>query len=202
MTTPIDFLYDFGSPNAYLSHCVIPQIEARTDSEFNYVPVLLGGIFKATNNVSPAVSLQGIRNKPEYTQLETQRWLKRYPVEAYERNPHFPVNTLMMMRGAVFASDKDYYEAYVNAMFACMWAVPRKMDEIEVFAAALDEFSLPKDDILAGIQMPEVKQQLIDSTNAAVERGAFGSPTFFVGDEIYFGKDTLRDVEELVGGGA
>ncbi len=202
MTTSIDFLYDFGSPNAYLSHSVIPQIEARSSARFNYVPVLLGGIFKATNNVSPAVSLQGIRNKPEYTRLETERWLKRYPVESYERNPHFPVNTLMLMRGAVFARQTDFYAAYIDAMFACMWGSPRKMDEPEVFAAALDEFELPRDEILAGIQQPEVKQQLIDSTSAAVERGAFGSPTFFVGDEIFFGKDTLRDIEELVGAAA
>ncbi len=199
MTTSIDFLYDFGSPNAYLSHCVIPQIEARSGAEFVYVPVLLGGIFKATNNVSPAVSLQGIRNKPEYTRLETERWLKRYPVDVFERNPHFPVNTLMLMRGAVFARQTDYYKAYVDAMFTCMWGVPRKMDELDVFASALDEFGLPKDEILAGTQDQAVKQQLIDTTNAAVERGAFGSPTFFVGDEMYFGKDTLRDIEELIG---
>ena len=117
MPTTVDFLYDFGSPNAYYSHCAIVQIEARSDLSFNYVPVLLGGIFKATNNVSPAVSLQGVRIKPEQSQIETQRWLQRYPVERFERNPHFPVNTLMMMRGAVFAQDKDYYQKYVNAMF-------------------------------------------------------------------------------------
>ncbi len=200
MPTSVEFLYDFGSPNAYLSHCVIPGIEARSDVRFEYVPVLLGGIFKATNNVSPAVSLQGVRNKPEYAQIETARWLKRYPVDVFERNPHFPVNTLMMMRGAVFARQTDYYTAYVDAMFKCMWGSPRKMDEADVFAAALDEFDLPRDDILSGVQDPAVKQALIDGTNTAVERGAFGSPTFFIGDEIYFGKEKLRDVEELVGG--
>ena len=170
MPTTVDFLYDFGSPNAYYSHCVIPDIEARSDLEFNYVPVLLGGIFKATNNVSPAVSLQGIRNKPEYGRLETERWLKRYPVAKFEPNPNFPVNTLMMMRGAVFARDKDYYRKYVDAMFDCMWGSPRKMDELEIFAAALEEYGLPAADILAAIQDPEVKQGLMDSTNAAVER--------------------------------
>ena len=198
MPTIVDFLYDFGSPNAYYSHCVIPQIEARSDLTFNYVPVLLGGIFKATNNVSPAVSMQGVLNKPKYSQIETERWLKRYPVARFERNPHFPVNTLMMMRGAVFALDKDYYRKYVDAMFDCMWGSPRKMDELEVFSAALTEHDLPAEQILTGIQDPEVKQRLIDSTNAAVERGAFGSPTFFVGDEIYFGKEKLRDIEEAV----
>lgn len=198
MSTSIDFLYDFGSPNAYLSHCVIPRIEARTGATFNYQPVLLGGIFKSTNNVSPAVSLANIRNKGEYTALETQRWLQRYPVEVYERNPHFPVNTLMMMRGATYAQDKDFYQDYVNAMFSCMWAAPQKMDELEVFSSALTEHGLPAEEILTAIQTPEVKQQLIQATEAAVERGAFGSPTFFLGDEIYFGKETLRDIEEAL----
>ena len=198
MPTIVDFLYDFGSPNAYYSHCVIPSIEARSDLQFNYLPVLLGGIFKATNNVSPAVSMQGVKNKPAYSQIETERWLARYPVDRFERNPHFPVNTLMMMRGAIFAEDKDYYRQYVDAMFDCMWGKPRKMDELDVFSAALEEYGLPAADILAGIQDPGVKQRLIDATNAAVERGAFGSPTFFLGDEIYFGKEKLRDIEEAV----
>ena len=196
MTTHVDFLYDFGSPNAFLSHCAIPKIEARADIRFDYVPVLLGGIFKETGNVSPAVSLQGIRNKGEYTRIETQRWLTRFDVEMYPPNPHFPVNTLMMMRGAVFARDKDFYPAYIDAMYTCMWRESRKMDELEIFAGALKEFDLPADDILTGIQDPAVKQGLITNTSAAVERGAFGSPTFFVGDEIWFGKETLRDIEE------
>ncbi len=196
MPTTVDFLYDFGSPNAYYSHCVIPQIESRSDLRFEYVPVLLGGIFKATNNVSPAVSLQGVLNKPEYRQIETRRWLQRYPVARFEHNPDFPVNTLMMMRGATFARGTDFYQKYVNAMFDCMWGSPRKMDELAVFSAALEEYDLPAADILAGIAEPEVKQRLIDTTNAAVERGAFGAPTFLLGDEIYFGKETLRDLEE------
>jgi len=193
----LEFIFDFGSPNAYLSHCVIPAIEQRADIQFNYVPVLLGGIFKATNNVSPAVSLQGVRNKPEYASLETQRWLQRYPVAQFERNPHFPVNTLMLMRGAVFAAQTDFYQRYIAAMFTCMWGSPRKMDELDVFTQALHEFELPAQDIRAGIQDARIKQARIESTETAVQRGAFGSPTFFVGDEIYFGKEKLRDIEEL-----
>lgn len=198
MPTTVDFLYDFGSPNAYYSHCAIPAIEARSDLQFEYVPILLGGIFKATNNVSPAISMQGVLNKPNYSQIETERWLKRYPVERFQRNPHFPVNTLMMMRGAVYAQGTDYYEKYVNAMFDCMWGSPRKMDELEVFSSSLEEYDLPAEDILAGIREPDVKQRLIDATNTAVDRGAFGSPTFFLGDEIYFGKEKLREIEEAV----
>ncbi len=194
--TTVEFLFDFGSPNAYLSHRAIPQIEARSNLKFEYLPILLGGVFKATNNVSPAVSLQGIKNKPEYGAIETGRFLKRYGLKGYEPNPHFPVNTLMAMRGAVFAKSEDFFGDYVEAMFQCMWEKARKMDDPEVFAAALTEYNLPAEAILTAIQDGAVKQQLIDNTSAVVERGAFGSPTFYVGDEIYFGKEKLRDIEE------
>ena len=199
MTTTVEFLYDFGSPNAYYSHCVIPEIESRHDVRFEYVPVLLGGIFKATNNVSPAVSLQNIPNKAAYTQVETARWLARYPVARFERNPHFPVNTLMLMRGAIYARDKDFYHDYVNAMFAAMWAEGKKMDDPDVVIQTLEAQGLPSEEIAAGVQDPEVKAALISATDDAVNRGAFGSPTFFVEGDMYFGKETLRDIEERLG---
>lgn len=199
MTTTVEFLYDFGSPNAYYSHCVIPEIESRHDVKFEYVPILLGGIFKATNNVSPAVSLQNIPNKAAYTQVETTRWLARYPVEKFERNPHFPVNTLMLMRGATYALDKGFYRDYVDAMFTAMWVDGKKMDDPEVVVQTLHASSLPAEDIVAGVQDPDVKGALITATEEAVSRGAFGSPTFFVDGDMYFGKETLRDIEERLG---
>ena len=199
MTQTVDFLYDFGSPNAYYSHCVIPSIEARCDVKFEYVPILLGGVFKATNNVSPAVSLQNIPSKAAYTQTETARWLKRYPVERFERNPHFPVNTLMLMRGAVYARDKAFYADYIQAMFEAMWVDAKKMDDPEVVVAVLNDKGLPAEEIVQAVQSPDVKSALIASTEAAVARGAFGSPTFFLGEEMYFGKETLRDIEESLG---
>ena len=199
MTTTVEFLYDFGSPNAYYSHCVIPEIESRHDVKFEYVPILLGGIFKSTNNVSPAVSLQNIPNKAAYTQVETARWLARYPVEKFERNPHFPVNTLMLMRGAIYARDKDFYRDYINAMFTAMWVDGKKMDDPEVVVQALKESSLPTEDIVSGVQDPDVKGALIAATDDAVNRGAFGSPTFFVEGDMYFEKETLRDIEERLG---
>ncbi len=194
----VEFHFDFGSPNAYLSHLVIPAIEARTGIKFTYVPILLGGVFKATNNVSPAVSLQGIKNKPEYAQIETQRFLQAHGITAYERNPHFPVNTLHIMRGAVYAQQQDYFARYIDEVYRHMWAEPKKMDEPEVIEAALQASGLPAADILAGSQDPEVKQALISSTEASVQKGTFGSPTFYVDEEIYFGKDKLRDVEEAI----
>ena len=198
MPVSAEFHFDFGSPNAYLSHLVIPGIEARTGVAFAYVPVLLGGVFKATNNVSPMVSLQGIKNKPAYQRLETERFVRQHGIDEYRANPHFPVNTLQIMRGAVFAARENFLADYVNAVFRHMWAEPKKMDDADVIAAALAESGLPADRIMAGIQQPEVKAALIANTESSVQRGVFGSPSFFVGDELFFGKDKLRDVEEEI----
>ena len=198
MPVSAEFHFDFGSPNAYLSHLVIPAIEARTGVAFRYVPVLLGGVFKATNNVSPMVSLQGIRNKPEYQRIETERFVRQHNITDYHSNPHFPVNTLQIMRGAVFAEREGFLGRYVDAVYRHMWVEGKKMDDAEVIAAALQEADLPAQQIVAGVQHPEVKAALIANTESAVERGVFGSPSFFVGDELFFGKDKLRDVEEEI----
>jgi 2-hydroxychromene-2-carboxylate isomerase len=198
MNVRVEFCFDFGSPNAYLAHRVIPIIEARTGAVFDYVPVLLGGVFKATNNVSPMVSLQGVKNKPEYQAIETRRFLERYQVPPYTPNPHFPVNTLMIMRGAIVAQREGFYARYIDEVYRHMWEQPKKMDDPEVVVAALTESKLPVDTIMNGIQDPEVKAQLIRNTEAAVERGVFGSPSFFVGPELFFGKDKLGEVEEAI----
>jgi 2-hydroxychromene-2-carboxylate isomerase len=196
MAKTVDFLFDFGSPNAYLSHLVIPEIEQRTGATFVYIPVLLGGIFKATGNRSPAESLAGIKNKAEHMQKETDRFLRRHHITRYRHNPFFPVNTLQLMRGAVAAQAEGLFEPYVEAVFASMWEDPKKMDDPEVVRAALVAAGLDADLILRRSQDPEVKGKLIANTEAAVARGVYGSPTFFVGDEMFFGKDQLRDVEE------
>ena len=194
------FLFDFGSPNAYLSHKVIPAIEKRTGVAFEYVPILLGGIFKATNNKSPAETLAGIKNKREFMELETQRFLKRFNVKPYVWNPNFPVNTLMLMRGAIAAQAEGVFEIYVEAAFHHMWEEPKKMDDPEVLGKALTASGLDAAKLFARAQEPEIKNKLLENTQAAVARGAFGSPTFFVGDEMFFGKEQLREVEELIAG--
>ncbi len=194
----VEFHFDFGSPNAYLSHLVIPEIEKRTGAKFDYVPVLLGGVFKLTNNRSPAQSLAGIKNKPEYERLEMMRFIKRHAITRFQSNPFFPVNTLMMMRGAIAARTLGVFERYVDEMYRNMWAEPKKMDDPEVFRAALDGAGLPTAKILELIETKPVKDELIENTNRSVERGTFGSPTFYVGNEIFFGKDRLRDVEEMI----
>jgi 2-hydroxychromene-2-carboxylate isomerase len=194
----VEFLFDFGSPNAYLSHLVIPEIEKRQGVTFEYVPILLGGVFKLTGNRSPAETNVGIKNKPEYQQLETQRFLKQYGISRYKPNPFFPVNTLMLMRGAVAAQKLGVFERYVDEVYRHMWADPKKLDDPAILRAALIEFKLPADQLFELIQTAEVKDRLLANTQRAVERGTFGSPTFFVDDEIYFGKDRLRDVEEAI----
>jgi 2-hydroxychromene-2-carboxylate isomerase len=194
----VEFHFDFGSPNAYLSHLVIPEIEKRAGVKFEYVPVLLGGVFKLTNNRSPAQSLVGIKNKPEYERLEMTRFIKRHGITRFQSNPFFPVNTLMMMRGAIAARSIGVFERYVDEMYRNMWADPKKMDDPNVFRTALDEPGLPTAKILELIESKPVKDELLDNTNRSVERGTFGSPTFYVGNEIFFGKDRLRDVEEMI----
>lgn len=193
-----EFLFDFGSPNAYLSHEAIPAIEKRIGVQFYYVPVLLGGIFKATNNKSPVETLAGIRNKPEFHAVETQRFLKRYHVQPYVMNPHFPVNTLNLMRAAVAAQLEGVFETYIDAAFHHMWREPKKMDDPAVAVAAITSSGLDGAKLFARAQEPEVKAKLVENTQRAVERGAFGSPTFFVGNEMFFGKEQLRDVEEMI----
>ncbi|UGY06701.1 2-hydroxychromene-2-carboxylate isomerase [Bradyrhizobium quebecense] len=194
------FLFDFGSPNAFLSHEAIPAIEQRTGVKFEYVPILLGGIFKATNNKSPAETLAGVKNKPEFMKIETERFLKRFNVKPYTWNPFFPVNTLNLMRAAVAAQLEGVFEKYIEAAFHHMWVEPKKMDDPEVAGKAIAASGLDAAKLFARAQDADVKAKLIANTQAAVERGAFGSPTFFVGNEIFFGKEQLREVEELVSG--
>jgi 2-hydroxychromene-2-carboxylate isomerase len=194
----VEFLFDFGSPNAYLAERVIPGVEKRTGVKFDYVPVLLGGIFKATNNMSPFESLRGIKNKPEYHALETQRFIRRHNITNFRQNPYFPVNTLMLMRGAVAAQFEGLFELYFRAAYHHMWEEPKKMDDVEVFRGAFMSSGVDIDRLIARAQQDDVKKRLIDLTTDAVNRGAFGSPTFFVGKEMFFGKDRLRDVEESI----
>src|SRR5262245_41970113 len=194
----VEFHFDFGSPNAYLTHLVIPEIEKRTGASFEYVPILLGGVFKLTNNRSPAESLAGIRNKPAYERLEMERFQRRHGITRFRFNPHFPVNTLTLMRGAVAARELGVFARYVDEVFRHMWEEPKKLDDPAVLQAALEASGLDAGRLLERAHSPEVKSRLLENTQRSVERGTFGAPTFFVGDEIYFGKDRLREVEEEI----
>ena len=200
MSQAPQFMFDFGSPNAYLSHEAIPAIERRIGVKFEYVPILLGGVFKATNNKSPAETLAGVKNKREFHAIETERFVQRFQVQPYVWNPFFPVNTLNLMRAAIAAQFEGVFEKYVAAAFHHMWEDPKKMDDPEVALKALTGSGLDAAKLFARAQDADVKAKLIENTQSAVERGAFGSPTFFVGTEMFFGKEQLREVEEMVSG--
>ncbi len=196
--TQVEFHFDFGSPNAYLAHKLILGIEQRTGAAFIYVPILLGGVFKLTNNVAPIVQFKEVKNKLEYQRLEMQRFIEKHDLRQFQWNPHFPVNTVQIMRGAIVAQKDGNLMPYVDAVFRHMWEAPKKMDDPVVIRAALEESGLDAAHILARIQDADVKDALLKNTEASVARGTFGAPTFFVGDEMYFGKDRLRDLEEAL----
>ena len=198
MTKKVDFYFDFASPNAYLSHQVVPGIEERTGAKFNYIPVLLGGIFKATNNKPPMEAFFGILNKNEYQSVEMKRFQERYGIDKFKMNPHFPVMSLQIIRGAVGAQQDGYLDKYIDEVLKHMWEEPKKMDDPEVIKEAFTESGFDADRLMNQMQDPDIKAQLIENTENAVKRGTFGIPTFFVGDDIYFGKDTLWQVEEAL----
>ncbi len=198
MTKAVDFYFDFASPNAYLSHQVVPGIEERTGTKFNYIPVLLGGIFKATNNKPPMEAFFGILNKNEYQSVEMKRFQERHGIDKFKMNPHFPVMSLQIIRGAVGAKQDGYLDKYIDEVLKHMWEEPKKMDDPEVIKEAFIESGFDADRLMNQMQDPDIKAQLIENTENAVKRGTFGIPTFFVGDDIYFGKDTLWQVEEAL----
>lgn len=198
MSKTVDFIFDFGSPNAYLTHKLVPEIESRTGASFNYIPCLLGGIFKATGNQAPMMAFGHIENKMAYEAVEMQRFITRHNLTAYKFNPHFPINTLMLMRGAVAAEMDGYLPAYVDAMVNGMWEQELKLDDPEVLHKAYVDAGFDADKLMQQMTEPEVKAKLMSNTEAAVARGAFGIPTFYVGDDMFFGKDRLDQLEEAL----
>ena len=194
----VEFHYDFGSTNAYLAYRVLPEIEARTGHKFTYVPILLGGVFKMTNNKSPVEQFKDIKNKLPYERLEIERFVRKHKLAKFRMNPHFPVNTLAIMRGAVAAEMLGVAPRYIETMFAGMWEDGLKLDDPAVIVATLNKAGLDGAKLAALTQDQAVKDKLLANTTASVERGTFGAPTYFVGTEMFFGKDRLRDVEEEI----
>lgn len=194
----IEFIFDFGSPNAYLVQKVLPIVAKWHGVEIKLVPCLLGGIFKATGNQAPLFAFAGIKGKLEYDRLEMQRFADKHELKAFRMNPHFPINTLLLMRGMVAAQHLGIAAKYVDIVLAGMWEDGEKMDDPEVFLASLNRGGLNGQSILDLAISPEVKAELVAKTEAAVARGAFGIPTFFVGDEMFFGKERISQIEELL----
>ncbi|MGH6693841.1 2-hydroxychromene-2-carboxylate isomerase [Sphingopyxis sp.] len=198
MTKTLELIFDFGSPNAYLCMKALPELLDRTGADLIITPCLLGGIFKATGNKAPMIQYADAPAKLAYENLEMRRFIERYGLTKFRVNPHFPVNTLTIMRGAVVADDEGNLDDYVDAVNRAMWEDGLKMDDPEVIATFLSANGFDGPALLARTQEPEIKARLIANTEAAVARGAFGIPTFFVGSEMFFGKDRLAQVEEAL----
>lgn len=194
----LEFHFDFGSPNAYFVHRMLPELEARVGRSFTYVPILLGGVFKLTNNQPPFAQFDGVKNKMEYFLLEIRRFIAKHKMTKFTKNPAFPVNTVKIMRGAIVAERAGWGPDYIEAVFHHMWEDPKPMGEADIMRQALAASGLDADAIMTGIEDQSVKDELVQNTNATVERGNFGAPTFFVGDEMFFGKDRMQDVEEEI----
>ena len=198
MTRRIEFLFDFASPNAYLAYRALPPILERTGAELVVIPCLLGGIFKATGNRAPFIAFADIKGKMDYELLEIRRFVARHGLRKFRLNPHFPVNSLMLMRGLVAAQALGEAAAYLEMGLSGMWEEGLKLDDASILASRIEAAGLDAQALLERAQTPETKQRLADETEAAVKRGAFGIPTFFVGVEMFFGKDRLAQVEEEV----
>jgi 2-hydroxychromene-2-carboxylate isomerase len=198
MSETIDFIFDFASPNAYLAYRALPPILERTGARLMINPCLLGGIFKATDNVAPAVAFAPVKGKLEYEMLEVRRFVAKHRLDKFHFNPHFPVNTLMLMRGFLAAREAGVEAGYIEMGLEGLWEEGLKLDDPQVLARRIDSAGLDSASLLAAAQTDRVKLNLADNTAAAVARGVFGVPTFFVGDEMFFGKDRLGQVEEAI----
>ncbi len=196
MSATIEFIFDFASPNAYLAYRALPPILARTGAQLVINPCLLGGIFKATGNVAPTVAFAPIKGKLEYEMLELRRFVAKHRLDKFHLNPHFPVNTLMLMRGFIAAREAGVEAGYIEMGLAGLWEEGLKLDDPEILARRINSAGLNGASLLAAAGTDRVKLKLADNTAAAVARGVFGVPTFFVGDNMFFGKDRLAQVEE------
>jgi len=195
MNREVEFFFDFGSPASYLAHTQLPGIAASCEARIAWRPILLGGVFKATGNVSPV----SIASKGRWMAEDLVRWARRYGVD-YTFNPYFPVNTLTLMRGAVGMQMRapKAFARYVDTIFAAMWASPRNLADADVLKTTLAQAGFDPEQFAALVGDPEVKSQLIANTEEVVRRGAFGAPTFFVGTQMFFGQDRLDFVREAL----
>lgn len=193
MNKTIEIFFDVGSPASYLAWTQLPALAQRHDAEIVWKPMLLGGVFKATGNQSPAA----IPAKSRYSRMDLQRFARDYGV-ILNHNPYFPVNTLLLMRGAVAHLESPRFQDYLNAVFSGLWIEERDLNQPESVAEVLDNAGFDSQAVLSLCSEPAVKDKLKSNTEEAVARGVFGAPTFFVGDEMIFGQDRLGFVEKLL----
>ncbi|HRY02464.1 MAG TPA: 2-hydroxychromene-2-carboxylate isomerase [Beijerinckiaceae bacterium] len=188
-----EFFFDFGSPASYLAYTQMDGIAQRTGAEIVWRPMLLGGVFKATGNASPAI----VPAKGKWMNADLPRFAERYGV-AYNRNPFFPVNTLLMMRGAAAYEGTPEFRPYVDAMFKAMWVDQKNMNDMPTAAGVLKAAGFDPQAFMATAESQDAKDRLKATTEEAVARGVFGAPTTFVGDHMYFGQDRLDFVEQAL----
>lgn len=188
-----EFLFDFGGPNSYLAHKVLPELCRETDATVTYVPILLGGLFKITNNQAPMIRYAETPAKRDYEMIEFNRFVTAHNIP-FKMNPNFPINSLHLMRGAVAAQHLNCFMPYVEAIMAAMWEDGLNTGDPAVVKDILDKAGLDSAALLAKAEDADVKAELVSNTEKAAERGAFGVPTFFVGDEMFWGKERLGQV--------
>ena len=195
MSKTVEFYFDLGSPATYLAYTQLPKICAQTDTRLVYIPLLLGGVFKATGNASPAT----IPAKGRYMFQDLDRYAKRYGVPL-KFNPHFPINTLMLMRAVTGMQLRhpERFAAFIDCLFKAIWVEGRSLDEPATVAAVLSENGFDPQEVLALTTDEEVKALLKDNTEKAVARGVFGAPSMFVDNQLYFGQDRLDFVLEAL----
>jgi len=194
-TRTLEYFFDVGSPTAYLAWTQLPRIAAETGATIAWRPMLLGGVFKATGNTSPVT----VPAKGRWMNDDITRWARRYGVR-FTFNPHFPINTLTLMRGATGVQMRrpaDFL-GYIDVIERAMWETPKNLGDPAVLAATLAEAGFDADEFIALVGDPEVKAKLVATTEEAVARGVFGAPTFFVGEAMFFGQDRLDFVREAL----
>ena len=196
MTKTVEFLFDFGSPTTYLAYRQLPRILAETGATVIWRPVLLGGIFQASGNASP----MNVPAKAAWMSGDMKRWAEHYGI-GFKSNPHFPINTIFLMRGAVAMQRTEQFAAYVEAVFTGMWQEGLNLADMEILRELLARHGIDFDALKTAAASDEVKLELRTATEQAVKRGAFGCPTFFVGDEMFFGQDRLLFVEKALKAG-
>jgi 2-hydroxychromene-2-carboxylate isomerase len=194
----VDFIYDVATPNGYLAHKVIPEFEDRTHVKFNYIPCLAGGIFKLTNNTPPLIANADVKNKSDYFFIEMNRFIQKHKINQFKNNSYFPQNSLLIQRGAIAAQQLNIFKEYVDCTMSGMWEKDLNIQDKDVLKQALEEDGIDYIAIFNIIETKECKDQLIANTSWAVEKGAFGIPTFFIDDQIFFGKDHMYQLEEYI----
>ena len=194
----VDFIFDVASPNTYFAHKLVPDFEKRTGVKFNYIPCLLGGIHKLSNNQPPFIAYADCKNKSDYQMIEVERFVKQHQLSKYKFNSHFPPVTIQVQRGAIAAQELGIFNEYFECVIAAMWENDKNISDIDVLQEILKENNFDVASIMNIVTSQECKDKLIANTDNAVSRGAFGAPTFFFEDQIFFGKDHLYQLEEYI----